>query len=148
MKHRLLFGDVAFYEAAMVDILQKYPPSASRVVITIREAGKGSEATVREVWPPGTKSAADIAKFVARKIVQAYTDHSERAFDSVPASGLIVNGFAPLELSRLCGGCKKLSGDAAIYQRRREDRRHWAPSVGGAGAGFALHRPGMRAASH
>ena len=83
MKHRLLFGDVAFYEAAMVDILQKYPPSASRVVITIHEAGKVSGATVREAWPPGSKSAADIAKLVARKIVQVYTDHSERAFDRV-----------------------------------------------------------------
>ena len=28
--------------------------------------------------------------------------------EASPASGLIVNGFAPLELSRLCGGCKKL----------------------------------------
>jgi hypothetical protein len=83
MKRRLLFGDVAFYEAAMVDILQKYPPLASEVVITIHEAGKGSGATVREAWPPGSKSAADIAKLVARKIVQAYTDHSERAFDRV-----------------------------------------------------------------
>ncbi len=83
MKHRLLFGDVAFYEAAMVNILQKYPPSASGVVITIQEAGRGSGATVREAWPPGSKSTADIAKFVARKIVQAYTDHSEKAFDPV-----------------------------------------------------------------
>jgi hypothetical protein len=39
MKHRLLFGDLAFYEAAMVDILQKYP-WASGVAITIHEAGK------------------------------------------------------------------------------------------------------------
>ena len=43
---------------------------------------------------------------------------------AVRGAGLIVTGFAPLELSRLCGGCKKLSGDAAIYQRRRENRRH------------------------
>jgi hypothetical protein len=43
--------------------------------------------------------------------------------EASPASGLIVNGFAPLELSRLCA-CKKLSGDAAIYQRRRENRRY------------------------
>ena len=45
MKHRLLFGDVAFYEAAMVDILQKYPPSVSGVVMHFHEAGKGSGAT-------------------------------------------------------------------------------------------------------
>ena len=83
MKHRLLFGDVAFYEAAMVDILQKYSSSASVVVITIHEAGKGSGATVREAWPPGSKNDAEIAKLVAYKIVQAYSDHSDRAFDRV-----------------------------------------------------------------
>jgi hypothetical protein len=84
MRHRLLFGNAAFYESAILDIFQKYPPPASGVVITIHEAGKVRGAsTVREVWPPGSKSSADIAKFVAHRILQAYTDRSGTVFDGV-----------------------------------------------------------------
>jgi hypothetical protein len=84
MKHRLPFGDVAFYEGRIVDILQKYPPSDSVVLITIHEAGKGGGAsTVREAWPPGSKSTADIAKLVAHKIVGEYKSHVGRVFKAV-----------------------------------------------------------------
>ena len=31
MKHRLSFGDVPFYEAALLKLIQKYPPSPSVV---------------------------------------------------------------------------------------------------------------------
>jgi hypothetical protein len=48
MKHRLSFGDVPFYEAALLKLIQKYPPPSSVVLITIHEAGKGAGgSTVR-----------------------------------------------------------------------------------------------------
>jgi hypothetical protein len=82
MKHRLSFGDVPFYEAALLKLIQKYPPPSSVVLITIHEAGKGAGgSTVRYTWPPS--NAADIAKLVAHKIVQAYTDRAGKVFDGV-----------------------------------------------------------------
>jgi hypothetical protein len=83
MKHRLLFGNAAFYEAAILDILQKYPLSSSVASITLHEAGKaGGAYTVHEAWPPG-KSAADIAKLVAHKIVGEYKSHVGQVFKGI-----------------------------------------------------------------
>jgi hypothetical protein len=86
MKHHLpnLGNNAATYEAAILDILQKHPQSFSGVSITIHEAGKaGGAYTAREAWPPGSKSAADIAKFVAHKIVGEYKSHAGRVFTRV-----------------------------------------------------------------
>ncbi len=84
MEYRLPFGGLAFYEDALLDLFQKYPPSSSLISVTIHEAGRGvGTYTVHHAWPPGSWSAADIAKFIARKIWQAYTAHARQAFDSV-----------------------------------------------------------------
>jgi hypothetical protein len=83
VEHRLLSGNEAYCEAAIVDIFQKYPPTCSMVSITLHEAGKaGGAYTVHEAWPPG-KSAAYIAKFVAHKIVGEYKSHVGQIFKSV-----------------------------------------------------------------
>jgi hypothetical protein len=86
MKHHLpyLGNDTATYEAAILDILQKHPQSFSGVSITIHEAGKaGGAYTAREAWPSGSKSAADVAKLVAHKIVGEYKSHAGRVFTRV-----------------------------------------------------------------
>jgi hypothetical protein len=85
MKHYLpnLGDDEALYEAVILDILQKHPQSSSGVSITIHEAWKaGGAYTAREVWPPGSKSVADIAKLVAHKIV-GYKSHAGCVFKRV-----------------------------------------------------------------
>ncbi len=83
MEHRLLFGNEAYYEAAILDIFKKYPPMSSMVSITLHEAGKaGGAYTVHEAWPPG-KSAADIAKLVAHKIVGEYKSHVGQVFKGI-----------------------------------------------------------------
>lgn len=84
MKHRLPFGNEAYYEAAILDIFQKYPPTSSMVSITLHEAGKADGVhTVHQAWPPGSMSVADIAKFVAHRIVEQCRGRSGKVFDSV-----------------------------------------------------------------
>jgi hypothetical protein len=84
MKHRLLFGNESHYEAAILDIFQKYPPTSSMVSITLHEAGKADGAhTVHQAWPPDSMSVADIAKFVAHRIVEQCKGRSGKVFDSV-----------------------------------------------------------------
>jgi hypothetical protein len=83
MEHRLLFGNEAYYEAAILDIFQKSPPTSSVVSITLHEAGKaGGAYTVHEAWPRG-KSAADIAKLVAHRIVGEYKSHVGQVFKGI-----------------------------------------------------------------
>jgi len=51
--------------------------------ITLHEAGKaGGAYTVHEAWPPG-KSAADIAKLVAHRIVGEYKSHVGQVFKGI-----------------------------------------------------------------
>ena len=83
MEYRLPFGNVTFYEDALLDLFQKYPPSSSLVSVTIHEAKGGGGYTVHHAWPPASWSAAEMAGFIARKIWVAYKAHAGQAFDSV-----------------------------------------------------------------
>jgi hypothetical protein len=86
MKHHLpyLGHDTTLYEAALLDLFQKYPPSPSGVSITIHEAGKaGAHYTSMYGWPSGTKSIHETAKFVAHKIVGEYLSHVGQVFKGV-----------------------------------------------------------------
>jgi hypothetical protein len=82
VEYRLPFGDVAFYKGALLDLFQKYPPSPSLVAVTIHEAGGGAH-TVHYGWPADSRSAAEIAEFIAGNIWEPYTAHAGQAFDGV-----------------------------------------------------------------
>ena len=74
MKHFLSYlgDDAALYEAALLNLFQRYPPSASASVvsITIHRKGKaGGNYTATKAWPPGSKNPYEIAKFIAENIV-------------------------------------------------------------------------------
>jgi hypothetical protein len=84
VEYRLPSGEVAFYEGALLDLFQKYPPTSSLVSVTIHEAGKGGGAfTVHHAWPRDSRSAVEIAEFIARNIWEPYTAHAGQAFDGV-----------------------------------------------------------------
>jgi hypothetical protein len=79
-----LGNDAASYETIVSRFLRmgRSSPPVARVTITIHEAGNDGRH-YRKTWPVGTKSVTEVAKFVARNIVQAYRDHAGQVFDSV-----------------------------------------------------------------
>jgi hypothetical protein len=84
MKHRLLVRDAGGYEAAVLGILQKHPPISSVVSITLHEAGsRNASYTVQQSWRMDSMSLADIAKLVARTIMDEGSDNPGKVFDGV-----------------------------------------------------------------
>jgi hypothetical protein len=79
-----LGDDAAPYEAALLDLFQKYPPSsASDVSITIHKAGKAGGDYTSRYPPPGTKSIHEFAELMAHKIVREYKSHVGQVFKGV-----------------------------------------------------------------
>ncbi len=84
MKHRLTVSEAGNYEATVLGILQKHPPTSSVVSITLHEAGsKKSFYTVQQSWRSNSISHADIAKLVARTILAECADNPGKIFDIV-----------------------------------------------------------------
>jgi hypothetical protein len=77
-----LGNDTASYETIVLRFLRGGRPQPARISITIHEADRDG-GHYRKTWPVGNKSVADVAKFVAHNIVQAYREHAGQAFDSV-----------------------------------------------------------------
>ena len=84
MKHRLTVSEAGNYEATVLGILQKHPPTSSVVSITLHEAGsKKSFYTVQQSWRSDSLSHAGVAKLVARTILDECADNPAKVFDII-----------------------------------------------------------------
>jgi hypothetical protein len=67
---RYLGDDPNLYEAALLKLFQKHPPSRKEFSVTIHEAGKlGGTYTSTRLWPASAKSVHERARLAAHEIV-------------------------------------------------------------------------------
>lgn len=86
MNHPMRYhgNDPGAYEAALLDLFRKYPPSLSEFSITLHETGKISgRGKLTQPWPASVKTVPEKAKRMAETIVAECKRLSGRAIKGI-----------------------------------------------------------------